>query len=50
METLYDLSNNLEFEIFNKKFKELIQKLLFHEFDNVDNIISEINNLIKILK
>jgi hypothetical protein len=40
----YEIDFNLE-----KKFINLIKKLLFHEFDNVDYIINEINKLIKIL-
>ena len=49
-EKFYDLTNNPEFLIFNKEFRILIKKLLFHEFDNVDEIISEIQKLIKILE
>jgi len=41
----YEIDFNLE-----KKFINLIKKLLFHEFDNVDYIINEINKLIKILE
>jgi tRNA A-37 threonylcarbamoyl transferase component Bud32 len=34
---------------FKEKFTKLIIKLLFHEFDKVDYIISEINELIKLI-
>jgi hypothetical protein len=44
-ENYYNYQND-NFEI---KFRKIIKKLLFHEFETVDDIMNEINELIKIL-